>query len=129
MKHLFLLICALILSVEIVQAAQPRKRSADHVRGKELWERSCWQCHGREGHGDGPAAASITGGVPDLAGQVTRENFNNLIDTIMTGKGAMPAFSLEFERPDAKRILIYLERLEERQNPDQEPSPEEGDAP
>ena len=127
MKRLFLLSCMLFLGAQIVQAAQPRKRSSDHVRGKELWERSCWQCHGEEARGDGPAADSITGGVPDLEGQVTRERFNELIDTIMTGQGAMPAFSLEFERPDAKRILIYLERQENRRN--RNSSPEDDSTP
>ena len=30
--------------------------TADEVRGQELYHSLCWTCHGRSGHGAGPAA-------------------------------------------------------------------------
>ena len=35
-------------------------------RGKELFDNNCVACHGADGQGDGPNAAQISGGVPDL---------------------------------------------------------------
>ena len=94
-------------------AAQPRKRPADHVRGKEIWERSCWQCHGKEARGDGPASGDLAVPVPDLRGNLSGSRQKELVDAILNGRSAMPAFSEELDIYDARRILVYLRRLEE----------------
>ena len=39
---------------------------------------------------------------------------NDLIRSVLGGKGLMPSFAEELERPDAKRVLIYLEKLDAR---------------
>ena len=104
-------------------AAQPRKRPADHVRGKEIWERSCWQCHGKEARGDGPAAADLAVPVPDLRGNLAGSRQKELVDTILHGRSAMPAFSEELDIYDARKILVYLRRLEEESSKPAEPAP------
>ncbi len=120
MRHLVLL---LILLPMATFAAQPRKRPADHVRGKEIWERSCWQCHGKEAGGDGPAAAELAIAVPDLRGNLAGSRQKELIDAILHGRSAMPAFSEELDIYDARKILVYLRRLEEKALEPPKPSP------
>ncbi|MCB9746685.1 MAG: c-type cytochrome [Alphaproteobacteria bacterium] len=95
-----------------VEAAVPKKRDEDHIKGKELWERSCWHCHGKGNAGDGPAAASLPVGVPNLQGQIRPDRFDALVEVIMTGKGAMPAFEAELDRHNARRVLVYLNKLD-----------------
>lgn len=116
-----LALCALI---PLAYAAQPKKRPEDAVAGKEIWDRSCWQCHGKGNAGDGPAAASLKGGVPDLRNTVTPERYDALIPVILEGKGLMPAYAAEFNNYDAKRILIYLTKLDTDGPPKEE---EEGE--
>ena len=99
-------------------AAQPKKRSEDHVQGKQIWEQSCWQCHGEENDGEGPAAEALVDTVPDLRGQITAKRYDKYVTLIMGGSPTHPAFSTEMDEHQAKRIFIYLERMErERKNP------------
>ena len=110
-----LLTLALILAGSATAADPPKKRLSDYEEGKKIYRRSCWQCHGRAADGEGPAAAALPEGVPTLrGGVVTRERRDELIRSILHGKGLMPAYSAEFERQDAKRILIYLEKYDQR---------------
>ena len=60
-------------------AGVPKKRAEDHVRGKELWDRSCWQCHGKQAAGDGPSAEARGVTVPDLRGQVGPDRHEALV--------------------------------------------------
>jgi mono/diheme cytochrome c family protein len=106
-----------------------KKRPDDHVAGKAIWERSCWQCHGEENDGQGPAAAVLPGGVPDLRNTVNLSRHGELIDVILDGRGDMPAFRAELDKHQAKRALIYMQRLDElaadREGAEDTPSDEE----
>ena len=137
-----LLTLGLILAGSTAAADPPKKRLSDYEEGKKIYRRSCWQCHGRDAAGEGPAAAALPDGVPTLrGGVVTRERRDEFIRSILNGKGLMPAFSAEFERQDAKRILIYLEKYDQRDGvepddeednkdgPETEVTEEEGNAP
>ena len=106
---------AILLAViggEVAIAEIPKQRSPDHVRGRELWEQSCWQCHGATAEGDGPSAEALAVDVPSLRGTVTIEGRDRLINTIIYGQGLMPAYGETFDRPEARRILAFLQRLE-----------------
>jgi mono/diheme cytochrome c family protein len=85
------------------------KRDSDEEAGRRLWQRSCWQCHGEVGAGDGPAAAALVGGVPSLAGKVKADGFDPLVTVIQEGRGRMPAFAEDIDKHDSRRILVYLE--------------------
>jgi mono/diheme cytochrome c family protein len=89
-------------------SSMPSRRASDPEIGETLWKQSCWQCHGESGKGDGPAAASVVGGVPSLEGRIIEENFDELVEVIQAGKGRMPGFSETMEKQDSRRILIYL---------------------
>lgn len=100
----------------LLMAAQPGKRPADHVKGRQVYDRSCWQCHGDTMAGDGPAAAALIDGVPDLRDVLDYSERDALIESILDGQGDMPAFKAEFDKNDARRVLIYMERLEKGQD-------------
>jgi mono/diheme cytochrome c family protein len=105
--------------VGVATAGVPKKRPEDHVRGKQLWERSCWQCHGKAFDGQGPAAEAFPdGGVPDMRGAITRDRFDNLVQVILNGSGDMPAFATEFDKHEARRILVYIEREDAKTDED-----------
>ncbi len=111
MRALLLLLTFLPM---VAIAAQPRKRPADHVRGKEIWERSCWQCHGKDASGNGPAAADLLVPVPDLRGNLDGNRQKEMVDAILNGRSTMPAFSEELDIYDVRKILVYLRRLEQK---------------
>lgn len=87
--------------------------------GKELYARFCASCHGAEGRGDGPVAASFKVEVPDLTalarragGEYPRDRIARIIDGrhIIGAHGTrtMPVWGedlnqLERGNPDAER--------------------------
>ena len=91
----------------------PKKRPEDHVAGEQIWERSCWQCHGEDNDGQGPAASALPGGVPDLRNTVNPSRYGELVDVILDGRGDMPAFRAEMDKHQARRALIYMERIDQ----------------
>jgi mono/diheme cytochrome c family protein len=135
-KHSWLAIILLFLASATLSAvsgpeagaAVPKKRGSDYVEGKKIWKRSCWQCHGLKAEGDGPAAEAMVGGVPTLRGGIiVKPKRNDFMRSVLDGKGLMPAFSAEMERPDAKRVIIYLEKLDERNGVEPEEEDKEED--
>lgn len=89
--------------------AMPTSRKPDRERGRDLWLQSCWECHGTEGKGDGPAADAVPGGVPSLEGKVPDSRIDELVDLVEDGKGRMPAYREDIDKHDARRILKYLQ--------------------
>lgn len=89
-------------------AAMPTKRAPDREVGERLWKQSCWQCHGLEGKGDGPAASALVGGVPTLVGKLKKEDFDALVARVQDGKGRMPAYREDIDKHDTRRILDYM---------------------
>jgi hypothetical protein len=103
---------------------------ADYVAmsGEDLYRRFCASCHGVQGRGDGPVAASLTVEVPDLTliarrrGDVyPRERILKIIDGRFIigahGTRTMPIWGEDFSKlelgnPDAERSTrIVLDRL------------------
>jgi len=96
--------------------------SADYaaMSGEDLYERFCASCHGVEGRGDGPVAASLRVEVPDLTrtasragGAFPRDRIIRIIDGryIIGAHGTriMPVWGedlsrLEIGNPDAERV-------------------------
>lgn len=105
---LFVLLAAAPAKAPPPTSSMPSRRAPDPEIGERLWTQSCQSCHGEIGKGDGAAASSVIGGVPDLSGRITDEALEALIQSVQDGKGRMPAFSQTIERPDTRRLLIYL---------------------
>jgi mono/diheme cytochrome c family protein len=95
--------------------------SADYaaMSGEELYRRFCASCHGLEGRGDGPVAASLRVEVPDLTRTARRAHDADPRDRIVRiidgryiigahGTRLMPVWGedlprLEIGNPDAER--------------------------
>ena len=108
------------------------------MSGEQLYQRFCAACHGTQGRGDGPVAASFRVEVPDLtqtANRVhgTREQIVRIIDGryIIGAHGTriMPVWGeelarLEIGNPDAERtsqVIIgrladYVTKLQQPQS-------------
>lgn len=122
------ILAALLLSAGMVLAGQPGKRKPDPERGHDYWSQSCWFCHGKDAEGDGPSAATMTNPVPNLRGTITRDRFPDLIEVIQEGRGAMPGFAATIDRHDSRRILVFLENLDDTAEPEDDAAPPEEDA-
>jgi len=96
------------------------------MSGEQLYQRFCAACHGMQGRGDGPAAASFRVEVPDLTQTAsrthgTREQIMRIIDGryIIGAHGTriMPVWGeelarLEIGNPDAERTSqVIIGRL------------------
>jgi len=76
-------------------ASPVRYTTASIIRGAAVYERQCLVCHGALGHGDGPAAASLSDVPADLAAHGSSHRPGELFWWIAHGIPAtpMPAFS------------------------------------
>jgi len=95
-------------------AGKSNRRLTDEERGALLYERHCIQCHGLTGGGDGPATEDLVHEVPDLRGELSKDNREAHAEVVLVGKGAMPGFHTSFDRYDARRVLRYLEALPDK---------------
>ncbi|MCX8061305.1 MAG: c-type cytochrome [Anaerolineales bacterium] len=88
--------------------------SATIEQGAQLYRENCAACHGAEGKGDGPQAASLP--VPatnftDLAFGASKSGFD-IYSSIVLGKPpAMPAFGEKFSDEQRWAIVAYLQSL------------------
>ncbi len=104
--------------------------------GEELYLRFCASCHGQEGRGDGPVAATLNVLVPDLTmleirrgGQFPAADVREMIDgrAVVTAHGPrnMPVWGYEFwveegadrvaeaqARTAINRLVAYLAELQ-----------------
>lgn len=81
------------------------------AKGKALFTANCAVCHGKNGRGDGPAAAGLNPRPPDLQGRALRWSDGQLAAQILKGRGNMPGFAASLGKDDAWRIVHYLRQL------------------
>jgi mono/diheme cytochrome c family protein len=110
-RHRGWVVAGLVLAgLAVAPVVRAEKRPSDEVRGRELYDRHCLPCHGPEAAGDGPGAASLVRPVPDLRPRLVEENREAFIRVVLDGSGAMPGYSLAFDKYDAKRVMKHMER-------------------
>ena len=88
----------------------------DTQDGQDLYMTNCWQCHGRDGEGNGPMAEMLAIVTPDLTKLTARNGGNFPIENVarqidgraplMAHGGEMPIFgpSLESDQHIAMRL-------------------------
>jgi len=111
-RLLLTLTLALFAFVSISEAGVPTRNKADAEAGKDIWLQSCWQCHGRVAGGEGPASTALAGPVPSLKSKVTADSMPEFIATVREGRGTMPGYGDVLTKRDAKRVLIYVQSLD-----------------
>jgi len=109
-------------SAEPITVPEPPEQTEELVqRGKKLYTRNaCWTCHGRDGEGDGPSAASLRGpegnliqprnlttGVYKSGG--SPEELYKVIMTGITGTG-MPGYASGLSDESDRWALVYYVR-------------------
>lgn len=80
--------------------------------GKKLYENMCWNCHGLEGKGDGPAAVAINPKPADHTGaRVQQQKDGNIYWKISTGKGAMQPYGKTLTSKQRWALVSYIRQL------------------
>jgi mono/diheme cytochrome c family protein len=109
---------AAILACAAVRAAQAQDLSG-YQSGETLYRVHCASCHGVDGHGDGPVAASLKVEVPDLTrlarrqgGRFPAEQLRRIIDGRTTlpphGTRTMPVWGQAFSSEQQANRLVDL---------------------
>jgi mono/diheme cytochrome c family protein len=80
----------------------------EYDQGENLYNSKCAMCHGFDGDGKGAAASSFQPTPSDFTrpGFWEKDASRLITDTIMHGRGMMPAFSLTAE--EIKAIIDYM---------------------
>ena len=105
--------------ISLAFADGPTKLPLNHVRGKQLYDDLCFQCHGSLALAENEIAKAT--GAPALAGRIPSEDYKDAITVIQEGRGVMPSYEMTLDKHDSKRILIYLSRLDSETGLDPNP--------
>ncbi len=78
--------------------------------GKALYAQSCAACHGNKGDGKGPLGATLKPPAADFtdAQMMAAHSSQELFDTLIDGKGAMPAFKSSLTDDQRWNLVNYL---------------------
>ena len=81
---------------------------AAEERGKSIYDSKCAICHGADGKGNGPAAASLSPSPKDFNTASFWQEMNDakITETIENGHGAMPAFTLS--SGEIRAVINYM---------------------
>ena len=114
-----------ILLLQVAVAEVPKTIPLPHIRGKELYDDLCFQCHGANGLAETSLAKSTN--APKLAGHFADGEYADGIKLVQQGVGVMPSYEMIIDKHDTKRILIYLSGLDPETGIDPRVKPEEDD--
>ena len=116
MKFVITIIVACVVIAGVLEYMKPFKvLSKDLVNGEKYFKEKCVACHGVQGYGDWPLAASFDKKPTDINTKfkTTWRPDNRLTRRILVGKPetGMPAFKGELTEADAEDILAYVRSI------------------
>jgi mono/diheme cytochrome c family protein len=108
-KNIWFILCAGVLAFFMIVLAGAQGGAASDS-GKRVYEDKCALCHGRNGKGDGPAAAALSPRPADFNSSKFWQSTSDkkIADTIRNGHGVMPAFNLTADQIQA--VIDYLKQ-------------------
>jgi len=99
-------------------AAPAAKASPESIaNGETIYKRQCQMCHGATGMGDGPAAKTLKGKLPNLAdktamAKIKDEDIHDAIENgLKTEVGNMPAFKAKLKPEEIQDVMNYVHTL------------------
>jgi mono/diheme cytochrome c family protein len=99
-------------------AAAAAKATPESIAsGEAIFKRQCQMCHGATGMGDGPAAKTLKGKLPNLAdkaamAKVTDEQIQELIESGKKSEiGNMPSFKSKLKPQEIQDVIGFVHTL------------------
>jgi DMSO reductase family type II enzyme heme b subunit len=119
-RILFLGVLGILIISPVYKNAQVFAQTDEEVKaGKEIFDKSCWFCHGREGKGDGPVAEYLVPRPRDFVTALfkfritesgyppTDEDLHITLEKGVPGT-AMPAFEGLLEEEERTQVIQYI---------------------
>ena len=98
-----------------VNMKNPTDPKKDLNIGKSLYDKHCKSCHGKEGYGDGPKAAELTGDLGDFSSEEFHEQTDGeIFYKSYFGRDDMPNFEKKIPyEEDMWLVVNYMRTLQE----------------
>ena len=93
----------------------PTNPSEDLAIGKALYSKHCKSCHGKEGYGDGPKAANLSGDLGDFSSEEFHEQSDGAIFyKSYFGRNDMPNYEKKIpDEEDMWLVVNYMRTMKE----------------
>lgn len=112
MKYVLLLVFAVALGAVLVSNSMARQPYSSAARAaQELYTKNCASCHGKDGRAKTfKAKLNHARNLSDPEWQ-DRVSDERLFNSIMNGKGKMPAFGKKFSQQEIDALVSYVRTL------------------
>lgn len=113
---------AVLIFIDATNAPNPQYANAPvdqalAASGKPYYEQYCLTCHGATGHGNGPAAASLSIKPLDLTVHVFQHDESYLTLVIARGMVGMPSFGDKLNVDQIGDVIAYTRLLARQARP------------
>jgi mono/diheme cytochrome c family protein len=98
-------------------AAAAKATPESIANGETIYKRQCQMCHGATGMGDGPAAKTLKGKLPNLSDKATMAKIKDediheaLMNGLKTEVGNMPSFKTKLKPEEMEDVINYVHSL------------------
>lgn len=104
-----------LMSTASIVSAESPQMSRQNTQGADVFLTFCAGCHGVDGFAAYPAAPSFA------MGDRLHKDDSTLLQSVLTGKGAMPSWEDKLSVPMLRNAIRYLRIMEERARVGQTP--------
>lgn len=81
-------------------------------KGQILYSKLCWTCHGKNGKGDGPAAANLNPKPKDFSSvELQKQTDGELFWKLSNGKGMMVPYKHSLNEEKRWQLVNYIRTL------------------